>query len=104
MFRLTKTERGSRSVVTIDGQLSADAVDVVRNVCQQAIQAGQAVQVFLRDVSSIDPAGRVLLRELTGRGVELMAKGVYTSFLIRELTGVGGELQKPEDRPLPHKI
>jgi hypothetical protein len=47
--------------------------------------AGKEVRLCLRDVSSVDRAGRALLRRLVAKGVRLLANGVYTSYLIRDL-------------------
>ncbi len=86
MFRVSKAEERSRTVVTIDGRLSADYVEVVETCCEQAISTGRPVDLFLRDVTTIDPAGRALLRRLAASGVRLLAKGVYTSYIVQALS------------------
>ena len=85
MFRASKIEEPSRTIITIDGQLSCDTIAVVESCCDQAISAGKAVHLFLRDVSTVDQAGRALLCRLAARGVRLLGRGVYTSYLVGAL-------------------
>jgi hypothetical protein len=73
--------------VTVDGQLLGDSVEVVETCCEQALAMGMPVHLFLRDVSTVDRAGGALLRRLEGRGIRLLAKGVYTSYLVGALHG-----------------
>jgi ABC-type transporter Mla MlaB component len=82
MFRVSKAEEKSRTVLTVDGQLSGDSVAVVETCCEQAMTSGKPVDLFLRDVSMVDPAGYALLGRLAARGVRLRARGVYTSYLV----------------------
>lgn len=86
MFRISKAEEPSRTVVTIDGQLSGDSIAVVETCCDQAISIGKAVHLYLHDVSTVDRACRELLCRLAARGVELLASGIYTSYLVRLLS------------------
>lgn len=86
MFWVSKAEERTRSVVTIDGQLSGDDIEAVETCCDQAIAAGKPVDLFLSDVSTIDEAGRTLLRRLAARSVRLLASGVYTSYIVQTLT------------------
>ncbi len=99
MIRVTKTEQRTRTFVTIDGQLSGESVDVVETCCSQAEAGGKPVHLFLRDVTTVDQAGITLLRRLAGKGVHLLAKGLYTSYLVRTL-GAG---DKPAKRSPPDK-
>ena len=86
MFRVSKAEERSRTIVTIDGQLSGDSIEIIETCCDQAISTGKPVELFLRDVSTIDQAGRALLRRLAASGVHLLASGVYTSYIVHALT------------------
>jgi ABC-type transporter Mla MlaB component len=91
MFRVSKADERSRTIVTIDGQLSGDYIEVVETCCDQAISTGKPVQLFLRDVSTVDQAGHALLCRLAAKGVRLLARGVYTSYLVRMLNPAGTE-------------
>jgi len=85
MIRVTKTEERSRTVVTIDGQLSGECVTVVETCCSQAASRRKPIYVFLRDVTTVDQAGTMLLRRLAARGIRLLARGIYTSYLVQTL-------------------
>lgn len=91
MFRVSKVEEQSRTVITIEGQLSGDYIAVVETCCDQAISTGKWVHLFLRDVSTIDEGGRALLRRLAAKGVRLLGSGVYTSYLVQTLKTAGKE-------------
>ena len=67
MFRVSKAEEPSGTIVTIDGQLSGDTIAVVETCCDQALSTGKTVHLFLRDVSMVDHPGRVLLSRLAQR-------------------------------------
>lgn len=88
MIRVTRTEEQLRSIVTVDGQLSGESVCVVETCCNQAASDGKPVEVVLRDVTTVDQAGRMLLRRLARKGIRLAAGGLYTSYLIEMLTSV----------------
>jgi hypothetical protein len=102
MFRVSKAEERSRTIITIDGQLSGDQTEVVETCCDQAISTGKPVQLFLRDVSAVDQAGRALLCRLAAKGIDLLGGGVYTSYLVRALKR-GGAPQNSSDAPGPSK-
>ena len=99
VFRVSRTEERSRRVVTIDGELSGNYIEVVETCCDQAISMGKPVHLFLRDVSTVDQAGRALLRRLAAKGVRLLASGVYTSYLVRALNPAGTEFLKSSSPP-----
>jgi len=93
MIRVTKTEERSRTVVTIDGQLSGECVTVVETCCRQAESRQKPVYVFLRDVTTVDQAGTMLLRRLAAKGIRLLARGVYMSYLVRTVASDGAAAQ-----------
>lgn len=81
MFRITRAEEQSNTILTIDGQLSGDSIVAVETCCTQAGSNESPVQLDLRDVTSVDQAGQKLLRRLAANGIHLVASGLYTSFL-----------------------
>jgi ABC-type transporter Mla MlaB component len=83
MFWLSKAEEQSRTIITVDGQLSVETIEVIESCCDQAVPNGKPVHLFLRDVSTVDQAGRTLLCRLAARGVRLFGSGVYTSYLVQ---------------------
>ena len=54
MIRVTKTKEPSKTVVTIDAQLSGESVGLVETCCKEAESDGKPVHLFLRDVTAID--------------------------------------------------
>ena len=62
MIQVTKTEEGTRTPVTIDGELSGDCISVVETCCTQAASIGKSVHLVLRDANCVDSAGKILLR------------------------------------------
>lgn len=95
MIRVTKTDEPSRTIVTIDGQLSADSIAVVETCCSQAESNEKPVHLFLRDVTTVDHAGQMLLRRLAQKGIHLLASGVYTSYLVQALSPADTAPQTP---------
>jgi len=93
MIRVTKTEERSRTVVTIDGQLSGECITVVETCCRQAASSRKPVYLLLRDVTTVDQAGIMLLRRLAARGIRLLAHGIYTSYLVKTLASRGAAAQ-----------
>jgi ABC-type transporter Mla MlaB component len=85
MFRISKVEGRQRTVLNIDGQLTADCIDAAGACCDQALASGKRVDVFLRNVSSVDSAGGALLCRLDAKGVRLHASGVYNLYMVRRL-------------------
>jgi len=96
MFRITKADQATRSVLTLDGDLSNDSIETLELCCQQAMARGVRVDVFLRDVSNIDGAARTLLKRLADMGVHLRGAGVYTSYILRGINPVGPHPPKGE--------
>jgi hypothetical protein len=86
IFRIDQVDGQRRSLVIIEGKLAGEYVGVAEACCTQALASGKRLVVFLRDVTTIDEAGRSLLCRLAARGVRLRGSGVYTSYLLRELT------------------
>ena len=81
MFRVEKEFDEQRTRLTISGEISSECTELVESCCQQAISAGKAVDLVL-DVINIDESGRALLRSLAAKGVGLVAKGVYYSYVV----------------------
>ena len=86
MIRISAREQASRTTITIDGELSGEHIATVENYCREAESNGKPIEVFLRDVTTVDQGGQMLLRRLATAGFRLVAKGIYTSYLIQALT------------------
>jgi ABC-type transporter Mla MlaB component len=99
MIRVTKTEEQLQSIITIDGDLSGEHVAVVETCCSQAGSDGKRVQLHLRDVTTVDQAGRTLLSRLAERGIRLTGSGVYTSYLVQAVTSAKEHNGSPSPSP-----
>jgi hypothetical protein len=91
MFRVCKAEEPSRTIITIDGNLSGDYVGAVELCCVQAMSEGKPVHLLLRDVPTVDQSGRALLSRMAAKGIHLLASGVYASYLVRRAGQAGAE-------------
>jgi hypothetical protein len=91
MFRVCKAEEPSRTVITIDGNLSGDHVEAVELCCVQAMSEGKPVHLLLRDVQTVDQSGRALLSRMAAKGIHLLATGAYASYLVRRAGTNGTE-------------
>jgi len=90
MIRIFTTNDSRGLTITIDGELAGDDVKAVERWCVDAIRGRGSVRLFLREVSRIDEAGRMLLSRLAAKGIELSASGVYTSYIVGEIQGPAG--------------
>ncbi len=82
VFRLEKKLNQEGTCLTLDGDISTECIDVIKTSCDEAMADGKPVDLVLRDVNTVDEAGRALLRRLAETGVRLFGNGVYTSYLI----------------------
>jgi hypothetical protein len=85
MLRVSQEEEPIRTVITVDGRLCGDCVEFMEACCNQALLRGKPVELFLRDVSTVDAAARNLLCRLAAKGIHLLGRGVYTSYLLRRI-------------------
>ena len=83
LLRVDKQAGPLCTVITLDGEISEECVDFIESCCERVRAAGKPVELFLRDVSRVDAAGRALLSRLAAQGIHLLGRGVYTSYLIR---------------------
>lgn len=89
MFRLKESHGPTRTVIRIDGRLAGDYVRLAEEHCLRALEAGRRVEVFLRELTALDAAGRDLLLGLARRGVRLRAWGPYFSHLLKLIRRAG---------------
>ena len=60
-------------------------VQIAEKCCNEALLLNKNVHVFLRDVSTVDEAGRNLLSHLVASGCRLHASGIYNTYLVHTL-------------------
>jgi len=85
MLRIMTADEPASTMITVDGMLSGEGIEPVRNCCVQALSNGKPVRLHLRDVSAIDERGRNLLRRLAEEGVDVTANGVYSAYVVEEI-------------------
>lgn len=93
MIRIMTADQPAGTAITVDGQMSGEGVEPVETCCIQALSKGKPVQLYLRDVSTIDERGRTVLRNLAAKGVGLTASGIYSSFIVAGIQSAGLALE-----------
>ena len=85
MLRIMTEDEPARTIITVDGTLSGDGIEPVQACCIQALSNGKPVRLHLRDVSAIDERARAMLSLLAEEGVDVTAKGIYSSYIVDEI-------------------
>ena len=86
MLRVTIKKGESVETWELEGKLSGDWVkELERCWNEYTPQPGIKIEVHLKAVSYIDAAGKQLLIEMHGRGVEIMGCGCMTRALVAEI-------------------
>lgn len=87
MLKVTIKQEGSAETWELEGRLAGDWVkELERCWNERRSPASVPLQVHLKAVSYIDPAGKQLLTEMHGRGVEIKGCGCMTKALVEEIT------------------
>jgi ABC-type transporter Mla MlaB component len=89
MIRIATETEQDAIMIAVDGTLVRDAVEPLEACVKRAMGDGRPVQLFLRDVSTIDDGGRAFLGRVLAQGVRLRAAGVYCSYIVEELSRSG---------------
>jgi len=82
MFRISKTDQNTVVKLTIDGELIKNHVAIAQQCCEDLLDAGRTIEVVHRDVGVIDDDGRSWLGELLGRGVRVVGRNLYVSYVV----------------------
>ena len=94
MIRITTADEPAHTTITVDGKLTGESIEPVQTSCIQALSNGKPVRLYLRDVSVIDEQGRGMLRRLAAEGVDLSARGIYSSFIVNEIQSEGASMRR----------
>jgi hypothetical protein len=87
MLKVTIKEAESGDTWELEGKLSGDWVkELERCWKERSSPDTPGLQVHLKAVSYIDPAGKQLLMEMHGQGVEIKGCGCMTKAVIEEIT------------------
>lgn len=89
MIRIMTADEPASITITVDGTLSNGSIELVQASCMEALSSGKQVIVHLRDVSAIDELGHKMLQFLVGKGVDLRANGLYSSYVVGEIQSAG---------------
>ena len=88
MLKVTIKQGGSSETWELEGKLSGDWVkELERCWRERPSPGGISLQVHLKAVSYIDTAGKQLLAQMHGRGVEIKGCGCMTKAVVEEITG-----------------
>jgi ABC-type transporter Mla MlaB component len=85
MLRITVHQHNTRCRLELQGRLAGPWVAETETVWRSALRSGTAIDVDLRDVSSVDGAGRELLGAMHQAGARFIAKGVAMEALVAEI-------------------
>ena len=87
MLRVSYSDTAGGQRFTLYGRLSGPWVEELRSCWRQARQRAPLARavVDLNEVTFIDKAGEILLREMLSADVEFIATGVFTKHLLESL-------------------
>jgi hypothetical protein len=95
MLRLTRiAATHSTQTLKLEGKLLEPWVDEVRKACASGTDPSGRTSLDLSALTFVDAAGEGLLRDLFGRGIEVVACSSYVTELLRSSAGV--RLPDPE--------
>jgi ABC-type transporter Mla MlaB component len=87
MLKVTIKQADSAETWELEGKLSGDWVKELERCWEErSSPVGVPLQVHLKTVRYIDAAGRQLLAEMHGRGVEIRGCGCMTRAVVEEIT------------------
>ncbi len=84
MLRLTRIALShSTQTIKLEGELLGPWVEEVRKACALGTDLSGRTSLDLRALTFVDAAGEGLLRDLIGRGIEVVACSNYVAELLR---------------------
>src|SRR5271155_424507 len=99
MLRITSEKKRGKVVLTVEGRLTGPWVGTLEQ-CWRELRAASPTEKFslnLCGVSFIDPAGKMLLKEIHHQGGHLIAEGCLNQAIVREISDADTR-SKGEDR------
>ena len=91
MLRISVKTTDSMETWELEGKLSGEWVKELERCWKEySPQPGTAIQVRLKSVSYIDPAGKQLLTEMHEQGVEIQGCGCMTRAVVEEIVRKAG--------------
>lgn len=88
MFRITEHRGCDRTVLKLEGRLSAACVSALDTSWRDAMQSGNAESIWvdLTDVLLVDIAGQEQLIRMHRAGVRFLTRGCVMRELVREIS------------------
>ncbi len=86
MLRITTEKKRGKTVLSVEGRLAGPWVEALAQCWRERVP-GEKFHVDLCGVSFIDPAGKVLLKEIHEQGGKLIAEGCLNQAIVREIEG-----------------
>ena len=83
MLRIDRMDRAGTVTLTLEGELTAEWVQVVAEECQRVLDAGKALRLDLAAVTYISHAGAEALQALFGGKVEILGASPLIEDLLR---------------------
>lgn len=88
MLKVTIKQADSIETWELEGKLAGEWVkELERCWKERTMPAAVPLLIHLKAVSYIDPAGKQLLTDMHGRGVEIKGCGCMTKAVVEEITG-----------------
>ena len=101
MLRVTIKKEEALETWELEGKLSGEWVPELDRLWREWTQTGTAIEIHLKAVSYIDPAGKQLLAEMRQQGAEIKGCGCMIRAFVEEIMGKKGT---SEANGLPKKI
>src|ERR1700676_1029702 len=101
MLRVTIKKEEALETWELEGKLSGEWVPELDRLWREWTQTGTAIEIHLKAVSYIDPAGKQLLAEMRQQGAEIKGCGCMIRAFVEEIMG---KKASAETSALPKKI
>ena len=101
MLRVTIKKEEALETWELEGKLSGEWVPELDRLWREWTQTGTAIEIHLKAVSYIDPAGKQLLAEMRQQGAEIKGCGCMIRAFVEEIMG---KKRRAEANVLPKKI
>jgi ABC-type transporter Mla MlaB component len=94
MLRITVKKDNTTETWELEGKLSGEWVPELERLWRQRTpQSGRSIEIHLKAVSYIDPAGKQLLAEMRQQGAEIKGCGCMVRAFVEEIMGKKGSAE-----------
>jgi len=87
MLKVTVVDTATEARVKVEGALAGPSVTELESVWKHLCQAreNRKILVDLSETTAIDAGGKRMLMVMASQGAQLVAKGVYTEYVVKGL-------------------